>query len=97
MFLVSVATILTAINFITTVFVYRAPGMTMWRIPIFTWEMVATSLLVFMAFPSLAADLLLLFVDRHLGGHAFDPALGGNADPLAAPVLVLRPPRSLRA
>ena len=78
-FLVSVATIMTSVNFITTVFVYRAPGMTMWRIPIFTWEMVATSLLVFMAFPALAADLLLLFVDRHLGGHAFDPAHGGNA------------------
>lgn len=78
-FLVSVATILTAINFVTTVFIYRAPGMTMWRLPIFTWEMIATSLLVFMAFPSLAADLLLLFVDRHLGGHAFDPTYGGNA------------------
>jgi cytochrome c oxidase subunit 1 len=77
-FIVSVATILTAINFITTVFVYRAPGMTMWRIPIFAWEMVATSLLIFMAFPSLAADLLLLFVDRHLGGHVFDPAFGGS-------------------
>ncbi len=47
---------LTAINFITTVFIYRAPGMTMWRIPIFAWEMVATSLLIFMAFPALAAD-----------------------------------------
>ena len=78
-FLVSVATILTSINFVTTVFIYRAPGMTMWRIPIFTWEMIATSLLVFMAFPSLAADLILLFVDRRLGGHAFDPAYGGNA------------------
>jgi cytochrome c oxidase subunit 1 len=77
-FMVSVATILTSINFVTTVFVYRAPGMTMWRIPIFTWEMVATSLLIFMAFPPLAADLLLLFVDRRLGGHAFDPAFGGN-------------------
>ncbi len=76
--LVSIATILTAINFVTTVFIYRAPGMTMWRIPIFTWEMVATSLLIFMAFPALAADLLLLFVDRHLGGHAFDPAYGGS-------------------
>ncbi|HEY4440103.1 MAG TPA: cytochrome c oxidase subunit I [Candidatus Elarobacter sp.] len=78
-FLVSVATILTAINFVTTAFIYRAPGMTMWRLPIFTWEMIATSLLIFMAFPALAADLLLLFVDRHLGGHAFDPAYGGNA------------------
>jgi len=61
--LVSVATILTSINFITT---------------IFAWEMVATSLLIFMAFPALAADLLLLFVDRHFGGHAFDPAFGGS-------------------
>lgn len=78
-FMVSIATILTSINFVTTVFIYRAPGMTMWRIPIFTWEMVATSLLVFMAFPSLAAALILLFVDRHFGGHAFDPAYGGNA------------------
>ncbi len=77
-FLVSVATILTAVNFVTTVFIYRAPGMTMWRIPIFTWEMVATSLLIFMAFPTLAADLLLLFVDRRLGGHVFAPAGGGN-------------------
>jgi cytochrome c oxidase subunit 1 len=40
--------------------------------------MVATSLLIFMAFPSLAATLLLLFVDRHFGGHAFDPAYGGD-------------------
>ncbi len=78
-FLVSVATILTSINFVTTVFIYRAPGMTMWRIPVFTWEMVATSLLIFMAFPALAADLLLLFVDRNLGGHAFDPNAGGSA------------------
>ncbi len=77
-FLVSLATIVTSINFITTVFIFRAPGMTMWRIPIFTWEMVATSLLVFMAFPSLAATLLLLFIDRRLGGHAFDPAFGGS-------------------
>ncbi|MBV8749974.1 MAG: cbb3-type cytochrome c oxidase subunit I, partial [Candidatus Eremiobacteraeota bacterium] len=78
-FLVSVATILTAINLVTTTFVYRAPGMTMWRLPIFTWEMVATSLLIFMAFPALAADLLLLFVDRRFGGHAFDPNGGGSA------------------
>jgi cytochrome c oxidase subunit 1 len=77
-FLVSVATILTSINFVTTAFIFRAPGMTMWRIPIFTWEMIATSLLIVMAFPSLAADLLLLFVDRRFGGHAFDPAYGGN-------------------
>jgi cytochrome c oxidase subunit 1 len=77
--MVSVASILTALNFVTTAFIFRAPGMTMWRIPIFTWEMIATSLLIFMAFPSLTATLLLLFVDRRLGGHAFDPAFGGSA------------------
>ena len=74
----SISSILTSINFLTTVFIYRAPGMTMWRIPIFTWEMVATSLLVLMAFPSLAADLSMLLIDRHLGGHFFDPAAGGS-------------------
>jgi len=77
--LVGVSTILTAVNFMTTVFVYRAPGMTMWRIPIFTWEMVATSLLILMAFPPLTAVLAMLLFDRHLGGHFFDPALGGSA------------------
>ena len=76
--MVSIASIMTALNIVTTTFIHRAPGMTMWRIPIFTWEMVATSLLIFMAFPSLTATLLLLFVDRRLGGHVFDPAYGGS-------------------
>jgi cytochrome c oxidase subunit 1 len=76
--MVSVASIMAAINFVTTAFIHRAPGMTMWRLPIFTWEMIATSLLIFMAFPSLTATLLLLFVDRRLGGHVFDPAFGGS-------------------
>jgi cytochrome c oxidase subunit 1 len=77
--MVSAASIATAVNLVTTTFIYRAPGMTMWRIPIFTWEMIATSLLIFMAFPSLMAALVLLFVDRHLGGHVFDPTYGGSA------------------
>ena len=74
----SVSAILTGVNFITTAFLYRAPGMTMWRIPIFTWEMIATSLLILMAFPTLATDFCLLLIDRHLGGHFFDPAAGGD-------------------
>lgn len=77
--LVSSSSILTAINLIATVLIYRTPGMTMWRIPIFTWEMVATSLLILLAFPMLTAVLLMLLVDRHLGGHFFDPTLGGSA------------------
>ena len=77
--LIGASSVLTAINVITTVFIYRAPGMTMWRIPIFTWEMIATSLLILMAFPMLTAVLMMLLVDRHLGGHFFDPNLGGSA------------------
>jgi cytochrome c oxidase subunit I len=77
--MISISTILTAVNFLTTILVYRAPGMTMWRIPIFTWEMVATSLLILMAFPPLTAVFSMLLIDRHLGGHFFDPAVGGSA------------------
>ncbi|GAC1417752.1 MAG: cytochrome c oxidase subunit I [Vulcanimicrobiaceae bacterium] len=77
--LAGISTILTSVNFLTTIFIYRTPGMTMWRIPIFTWEMVATSMIVLMAFPSLTAVLCMLLIDRHLGGHFFDPNLGGSA------------------
>jgi len=76
--LASVSTILTVINFLVTIFLFRAPGMTMWRIPIFTWEIVATSVLVLMAFPPLAAVFAMVLIDRHLGGRFFDPAYGGN-------------------
>ncbi|HEY8315058.1 MAG TPA: cytochrome c oxidase subunit I [Candidatus Baltobacteraceae bacterium] len=76
--MVSVSSILTAINIVTTVFLLRAPGMTMWRIPIFSWEMIATSLLILMAFPPLATVLAMLLIDRHLGGQFFDPQHGGN-------------------
>ena len=74
----SISTILTSINLLVTVFLLRAPGMTMWRIPIFTWEIVATAVLVLMAFPSLAAAFAMALIERHLGGHFFDPAFGGS-------------------
>jgi len=76
--MVSIGSILTAVNLMTTIFLLRAPGMTMWRMPIFTWEIVATSLLILMAFPPLASVLAMLLIDRHLGGHFFDPSQGGN-------------------
>jgi cytochrome c oxidase subunit I len=76
--LASVSTILTGLNLLVTIFCFRAPGMTMWRIPIFTWEIVATAVLILMAFPSLTAVLAMLLIDRRLGGHFFDPAYGGN-------------------
>lgn len=70
-------TILGAVNFITTIITMRAPGMTMWRMPIFTWNTLVTSLLVLMAFPVLAAALFALGSDRMFGSHVFDAANGG--------------------
>jgi len=70
-------TILGAVNFITTIVTMRAPGMTMFRMPLFTWNVLLTSVLVLMAFPVLAAALLALEADRKLGAHIFDAANGG--------------------
>ncbi|MEV6035775.1 cytochrome c oxidase subunit I [Nonomuraea sp. NPDC052116] len=70
-------TILASVNFITTIICMRAPGMTMFRMPIFTWNTLLTSLMVLIAFPVLAAALLVLESDRKLGTHVFDAASGG--------------------
>jgi cytochrome c oxidase subunit 1 len=70
-------TILGGVNMITTVVCMRAPGMTMWRMPIFTWNIFITSILILIAFPVLTAALLGLEADRHFGAHVFDPANGG--------------------
>ncbi len=70
-------TILGAVNFITTIITMRAPGMTMWRMPIFTWNILVTSILVLLAFPVLAAGLFALGADRVFGSHLLDPANGG--------------------
>ncbi|POX38936.1 cytochrome c oxidase subunit I [Streptomyces sp. Ru73] len=70
-------TILGAVNFITTIICMRMPGMTMFRMPIFTWNVLLTSVLVLMAFPVLAATLLALAADRKFGAHIYDPANGG--------------------
>ncbi len=70
-------TILGAVNFITTIICMRAPGMTMFRMSLFTWTVLITSVLVLMAFPVLAAALLVLGADRQLGAHVFDAQNGG--------------------
>ncbi|MBO0850422.1 MAG: cbb3-type cytochrome c oxidase subunit I, partial [Pseudonocardia sp.] len=70
-------TILGGVNFLTTVICLRAPGMTMFRMPIFTWNIFITTILILIAFPVLTAALMGMEVDRHLGGHVFDPANGG--------------------
>ena len=70
-------TILGGVNFITTIFTMRAPGMTMFRMTIFSWNVLLTSILVIIAFPPLAAALLGLESDRLFGSQVFDPANGG--------------------
>jgi cytochrome c oxidase subunit 1 len=70
-------TIMGGVNFITTILTMRAPGMTMFRMPIFTWNTLVTSILVIMCFPPLAAALFALGADRKFGAHIFDPANGG--------------------
>src|SRR3954463_9449827 len=70
-------TILGSVNFITTIICMRAPGMTMFRMPIFVWNVLLTGVLVLFAFPVLAAALLALEADRKFGAHVFDAANGG--------------------
>jgi cytochrome c oxidase subunit 1 len=76
--LVGTASILSAVNFIATIFKMRAPGMTLFRMPIFVWTVLATATLMLLATPVLTAGLIALFIDRNYGGSFFDPALGGN-------------------
>ncbi|HEX8488972.1 MAG TPA: cytochrome c oxidase subunit I [Propionibacteriaceae bacterium] len=76
-YLTGLGTILGSVNFITTIITMRAPGLTMFRMPIFTWNIFVTSILVLIAFPILAAALLVLESDRQLGSHIFDAATGG--------------------
>ena len=70
-------TILGGVNFVTTIFCMRAPGMTMFRMPIFTWNILLTSMLVLLAFPVLTAALLVLEIDRKLGAQVFSASSGG--------------------
>ena len=77
--LIGTSSILGAVNFLVTIFKMRAPGMTMFRLPIMVWTMLVTSVLVLLATPVLASALIMLFIDRNYGGHFFDPFGGGSA------------------
>src|SRR5699024_9077145 len=70
-------TILGSVNLITSILSLRAPGMTMFRLPIFCWNVLVTGILVLMAFPVLASALFGLAADRILGAQIFAPANGG--------------------
>ena len=71
------STIFGAVNFITTIICMRAPGMTMFRMPIFTWNILITSVLALMAFPVLTAAYFGLIADRRLDALVFAPDAGG--------------------
>ncbi len=77
LWMAGLGTILGAVNFVTTIFTMRAPGLTMFRMPIFVWNTLVTSMLILIAFPIFAAALLSLEADRQLGAHVFDAANGG--------------------
>jgi cytochrome o ubiquinol oxidase subunit 1 len=73
-----VGTLLTGINFVTTILKIRAPGMTYTRMPMFCWTALAASLLIVAAFPVLTATLVMLTLDRYLDFHFFTNEAGGN-------------------
>jgi cytochrome c oxidase subunit 1 len=76
--LVGTASILGSVNFIATIFKMRAPGMTLFRMPIFVWTVLVTMTLILLATPVLTAGLIALFIDRNYGGSFFEPSAGGN-------------------
>ena len=73
-----VGTLLTGVNFVTTVLKVRAPGMTYLHMPVFCWTTLASNLLIVAAFPILTATLAMLLLDRYLGFHFFTNEAGGN-------------------
>ena len=73
-----VGTLLTGVNFVTTILKMRAPGMTYMRMPMFCWTTLASNLLIVAAFPILTATLAMLLLDRYLGFHFFTNEAGGN-------------------
>jgi cytochrome o ubiquinol oxidase subunit 1 len=74
-----IGTLMTGVNFFVTIIKMRAPGMTLFKMPIFTWTILCTSVIICGAFPILTAVLGMLTLDRYLDFHFFTNELGGNA------------------
>src|SRR5215470_2776277 len=73
-----VGTLLTGVNFVTTILKLRAPGMTYFRMPVFCWTALATNMMIVAVFPILTATFVMLLLDRYLGMHFFTNDGGGN-------------------
>ena len=78
--MLGISSIAASLNFVVTILKLRAPGMTINRMPMFTWMTLVTAFLLLFALPSLTAAAILLLLDRHLGTHFFQSGFGG--DPL---------------
>jgi len=74
-----IGTLMTGINFVTTILKLRAPGMHYTRMSMFCWTALASNLLIIAAFPILTATLAMLLLDRYLGFHFFTDTAGGNS------------------
>jgi cytochrome o ubiquinol oxidase subunit I len=73
-----IGTLFAGINMVTTILKLRAPGMTYFRMPIFCWSALTSSILIVVAFPILTANFAMLLLDRYLGMHFFTNDAGGN-------------------
>src|ERR1700685_2085026 len=73
-----IGTLMTGINFVTTILKTRAPGMGYMRMPVFCWTALASNLLMVAAFPVLTATFAMLLLDRYLGFHFFSVDAQGN-------------------
>ncbi len=77
LFLTGFSAIFSGINLVVTTYGLRAPGMTMFRMPIFTWNMLVTAILILIAFPVFTSALVMLYFDRHFHTHIFETNGGG--------------------
>jgi cytochrome c oxidase subunit I len=77
-FVLGFSSILTGLNFIATIHKLRAPGLTLWRIPVFVWGLYATSVIQVLATPIVGMTLVLLIFERVFGVGVFDPKIGGD-------------------
>jgi cytochrome c oxidase subunit I len=73
-----VGSVVGAVNLIATILNLRMPGMSMFRLPLFTWGILITQLMILVAFPVLTAGLAMLFIERRIGAPFFNPDLGGD-------------------